>query len=89
MAWLALTPRVPSPRSLTRLTGDVQSVYVAPNLRGSGIGARLIAAVTEEAANLGVETLTVHSSENAVTAYARAGFRSSEMLRELPVHPVR
>lgn len=89
MAWLALYPRVPSPRALTRITGDVQSVYVVPTLRGRGIGAQLISAVIDAATSLGVEIMVVHSSPGAVSAYKRAGFTSEEELRRMRIHPVR
>ena len=39
MAWLSLTDRVPSPSRMDRRGGDIQSVYVLPELRGSGAGA--------------------------------------------------
>lgn len=68
MAWLALYPRVPSPRALTRITGDVQSVYVVPELRDQGIGSRLIAATVDAATALGVEIMVVHSSPDSVNA---------------------
>jgi GNAT superfamily N-acetyltransferase len=83
MAWLAVTARVPAPRSVERRTGDVQSVYVVPSLRNQGIGSELVAAVKREAAELGLERLVVHSSPGAVSAYDRAGFVSSELLRDL------
>src|SRR6266511_659227 len=38
MAWLMLATRVPSPTRIDRRTGDVQSVYVVPELRNSGVG---------------------------------------------------
>src|SRR5262245_8849208 len=45
MAWLALSDRVPSPQALDRRAGDIQSVYILPELRGFGAGARLIGAI--------------------------------------------
>jgi GNAT superfamily N-acetyltransferase len=74
MAWLMVAERVPSPASLHRRCGDVQSVHVAPERRGSGIGTALLAAVLAEAGKLGLEHVTVHSGERAVTLYRRAGF---------------
>lgn len=88
MAWLALYPRVPSPRALTRITGDVQSVYVVPGFRDQGIGARLVTAVIDAAAALRVEILVVHSSPGAIGTYDRAGFVSEEQLRRMRIHPV-
>ncbi|MFK0288816.1 GNAT family N-acetyltransferase [Streptomyces sp. NPDC090499] len=45
MAWLAVLPRVPSPRALQRASGDLQCVYVVPGERDGGLGGRLIDAV--------------------------------------------
>jgi GNAT superfamily N-acetyltransferase len=82
MAWLAGTDRVPSPRALVRSSADLQSVYVLPEHRNAGVGTRLIEAATEFAAQLGSERVTVHSSDDAIAAYTRAGFSSSERLRQ-------
>lgn len=80
MAWLAVQARVPSPRAVDRSSGDVQSVYIDPALRNRGIGLGLLRLVLESAAHLGVERVTVHSSERAVHAYQRAGFKTSSLL---------
>ena len=82
MAWLAITPRVPSPRAVRRLSADIQSVYVVPTERGAGLGGSLVAALVAVANQLGIERVTVHSSDRAVTVYERAGFRSSPKLLE-------
>ena len=68
---------------------DLQSVYVLPDFRSRGIGAQLIEHVVGVAAARGVERLTVHSSPGAVTAYARAGLESTELLRSRTLNPVR
>jgi GNAT superfamily N-acetyltransferase len=81
MAWLAINPRVPSPTRIVRSNIDIQSVYVVPEHRNSGVGARLIAAISDAAAELGSEKITVHSSESSVNFYRRAGFTISETVR--------
>jgi len=83
MAWTAVISRVPTPTAPSRLSGDVQCVYVVPEERGAGVGGRLLAAVVERARELGVERLTVHSSGRAVSAYVRAGFVGSERLLQV------
>lgn len=80
MAWLATIPRVPSSRAPMRASGDVQSVYVVPAERNSGVGGRMLAAVLERAFEAGLERVTVHSTAGAVTAYERAGFAASARL---------
>lgn len=83
MAWLAITQRVPSARAFDRASGDLQCAYVVPELRNSGIGARLVRAVLVRAADLGLERVTVHSSADAVPFYRRAGFASEDVLLHL------
>jgi GNAT superfamily N-acetyltransferase len=74
MAFLMLADRVPNPSRMDRRMADVQSVYVVPELRDSGVGAALIGAVLAEARDRELELVTVHSSERAVPFYQRAGF---------------
>ncbi|MEU0788672.1 GNAT family N-acetyltransferase [Amycolatopsis sp. NPDC005961] len=74
MAFLVITPRVPTPAAFARAAGDVQCVYVVPEARDGGLGGRLIEAVLRLAGELGLERVTVHSSPRAVPAYERRGF---------------
>ncbi|WP_158889377.1 GNAT family N-acetyltransferase [Amycolatopsis anabasis] len=85
MAWLAIIRRVPTPRALERASGDVQSVYVVPEERDSGLGGRLIKAILELGRQLGLERVTVHSSDRAIPAYARHGFAHSPRLLQAKV----
>lgn len=80
MTWLALVPRVPRPGTATRLSADVQSVYVVPEQRGSGLGSSLIRAATDFAIHRGAARVTVHSGRRAVPVYERLGFVSSREL---------
>ncbi|RIJ53420.1 N-acetyltransferase [Clavibacter lycopersici] len=81
MGWLALTDRPPTPDDLHRVSGDVQSVYVVPSLRGSGTGARLVRALLDDARARGCRYVRVHSSARAMTLYARAGFSVDDTYR--------
>jgi GNAT superfamily N-acetyltransferase len=87
MAWLATIPRVPTPQSLERRSGDVQCVYVVPEERNGGVGGRLIDEVLAPARTLGLERVTVHSSDRAVAAYRRRGFAGSARLLQVVVRP--
>ena len=87
MAWLAILPRVPHPSSFDRTSGDVQCVYVTPAERNGGRGGLLIEAVLELARDLGLERVTVHSSERATAAYSRHGFAVSPLLLQADVTP--
>jgi len=83
MAWLALLDRVPRPITPSRVCGDVQSVYVAPEHRSNGIGAALMRALLEHAKDLGLEHVTVHSGTRAVHVYERAGFADTSTMLHL------
>jgi GNAT superfamily N-acetyltransferase len=85
MAWLAVLPRVPHPAALDRRSGDVQCVYVVPGERNTGLGGMLIDAVLARATEVGLERVVVHSSERAITAYARHGFEVSPRLLQTEV----
>jgi GNAT superfamily N-acetyltransferase len=89
MAWLAITQRVPHPGALVRMSGDVQCVYVLPDERGGGLGGLLIEAVLAHARDLGLERVTVHSSDRAVSAYRRHGFVLSPRLLQVEATPSR
>ncbi|MEG8184688.1 GNAT family N-acetyltransferase [Nocardia terpenica] len=80
MGWLAITQRVPTPRSLERASGDVQCVYVVPDRRSTGLGGELIDALIDLARELRLERVTVHSSTRAIPAYSRRGFAVSDRL---------
>ena len=84
MAWVALVPRVPRPGATSRLSADIQSVFVMPRQRGQGIGSALVAAASEHAARLGSVRVTVHSGRTAVPVYERLGFKSSRQLLQRP-----
>ena len=80
MAWVALLPRVPRPGATSRLSADIQSVFVLAEHRGQGIGSALVAAASEHATSLGSLRVTVHSGRKAVPVYERLGFESSGQL---------
>ncbi|MFE9597473.1 GNAT family N-acetyltransferase [Streptomyces hokutonensis] len=84
MAWVALVPRVPRPGATSRLSADIQSVFVMPEHRGTGIGSALVEAASEHAAHLGSLRVTVHSGRRAVPVYERLGFASSRRLLSRP-----
>jgi GNAT superfamily N-acetyltransferase len=78
MAWLMLADRVPTPAIMDRRMGDVQSVYVLPELRDSGVGAALLDAVMSEARDRELRHVTVKSSDKALPFYRRAGFKDGQ-----------
>ncbi|MGL5862782.1 MAG: GNAT family N-acetyltransferase [Phycicoccus sp.] len=80
MVWLAFVPRVPRPGAPTRLSADIQSVFVVPEHRGRHIGSALVRAATDHARRSGTVRVTVHSSHAALPVYERLGFASSRHL---------
>ncbi|MER5970011.1 GNAT family N-acetyltransferase [Streptomyces sp. NPDC002055] len=68
MAWLAIVRGVPTPLAPRRASGDIQCVYVVPEERNGGLGGRLIDVVLALGRSLGLERITVHSSERAIPA---------------------
>jgi GNAT superfamily N-acetyltransferase len=80
MAWVALVPRVPRPGATSRMSADIQSVFVMPDARGRGIGSALVKAASEHAMTAGAHHVTVHSGRKAVPVYERLGFESSRQL---------
>ncbi|PWV54694.1 GNAT family N-acetyltransferase [Nocardiopsis sp. L17-MgMaSL7] len=58
----------------------MQCVHVRPESRDLGLGGQLIQAVLGLARELGLERVSVHSSDRAVPAYARHGFAVSPVL---------
>ncbi|BEL05719.1 GNAT family N-acetyltransferase [Actinoplanes sichuanensis] len=80
MAWVALVARVPRPGATSRLSADIQSVFVRPEHRGQGIGSALVEAASDHAMLLGSQRVTVCSGRRAVPIYERLGFESSRQL---------
>ncbi len=77
MAWLAIFDRIPQPRQLHRLAGNVQSVFVLEDCRNRGVGSALVEAVIAEAGERGLGYLIVHPSERAFPLYRRFGFAAT------------
>jgi GNAT superfamily N-acetyltransferase len=87
MAWIALTPRPPVPGAVDRRSADLQSVYVRPQLRGSGVGSRLVEAAIELARGSGALHMTVHATAEAADYYRRFGFAVEATLAQLQLRP--
>jgi GNAT superfamily N-acetyltransferase len=74
MAWLAVVRRPPTPERLARADGDLQTVYVLPELRGTGVGSALVRAVVALADERALGCVTVHAAADATAYYTRFGF---------------
>jgi putative acetyltransferase len=62
--------------------GAIQGLYVSPDVKGRGVGWRLLCTLEERARAYGLESLRLTSSLNAVSFYERAGFKAVEALTE-------
>ena len=78
--WLQLVEKVPHPsrRRWERPIGYVTNVYVEPDLRNEGLGARLMDEALAFARDRGVAEVVVWPSARSVSFYRRAGFGSGE-----------
>lgn len=83
MAWLAIVQRVPGPEVFDRRSGDIQSVYVVPEERGTGVGTALLGLVLTSARDLGLTFVSLHHSERSASLYRRLGFSQSSNGLEL------
>jgi GNAT superfamily N-acetyltransferase len=79
-AWLAVFDRMPQPRQLVRLAGNVQSVFVVEEYRNRGTGRALVDAVIAEAKSRGLGYLIVHPSVRAYALYERLGFAETNQM---------
>jgi len=80
MAWLAMFDRIPQPRDVGRLAGNVQSVFVVEAFRNQGVGGALVEAVIAGARARGAGYLIVHPSQRAYPLYERLGFAPTKHL---------
>lgn len=56
--------------------GEIQGLYVSPDVKGRGVGWKLLCTLEERARAYGLESLRLTSSLNAVSFYERAGFEA-------------
>jgi putative acetyltransferase len=61
--------------TLNAETSEVEAVYVGPAAAGRGVGTLILRALEGRARELGLKSLRLDSSLNAVGFYERAGFR--------------
>lgn len=75
-AVIAVATVVPEPHPIAPAPGDwrVRGMATAPEQRGRGLGAALIAACLEHARGQGAAHIWLHARVDAVPLYARAGF---------------
>jgi N-acetylglutamate synthase-like GNAT family acetyltransferase len=60
---------------------EIQGLYVSPESAGRGIGTHLMHFLENRAREMGIETLQLFSSLNAVSFYKRLGYQAREELK--------
>jgi putative acetyltransferase len=77
-------------RLLDPATAELKRMYVAPALRGAGIGRRLVEALEAEARRLGAERLVLETGARqaeALALYTRCGFSRIPLYGEYCLSP--
>ena len=74
--YLQCVDKVPHPGGIHRAWGYVTNSYVVSHQRGQGIGQQLLDLLIDVARARGLEFLIVWPSQDAMSFYLRAGFRS-------------
>jgi len=82
-AWLCLIDRVPGPGKFERRGGILQSVYVEPSSRDTGVGTELVGVMLEDARLMGLDYVMVHPSKRSFAFYRRLGFTDADGALEL------
>ena len=62
--------------------GEIQGLYVSPDVAGRGVGRKLLSTLEARARAHGLGSLSLTSSLNAVSFYERAGFKAVEELTQ-------
>ncbi len=87
IVFLCIVDRIPGPGRWSRCAGVLQSLYVAPEHRGGGLGTQLVDAVLDEARRRELDYVSVHPTERSVPLYRRAGFRENARTLEIDLRP--
>jgi GNAT superfamily N-acetyltransferase len=77
-------------RELGPVVGELKRMYVAPEVRGYGIGRALLARLEEEARNLGLERLVLETGTRqaeALALYRNSGFTDCPAYGEYTASP--
>jgi ribosomal protein S18 acetylase RimI-like enzyme len=72
---MQIVPRLPSPQNRSSLEGYVAQLLILPAWRRRGIGSALMKAVIAAARHRYLGRIRLHSSQEGLAMYQRAGFR--------------
>lgn len=65
---------------LDQVVGEIQGLYVSPDVARRGVGRKLLCTLEERARSFGLRSLHLTSSLNAISFYERAGFKPLEKM---------
>jgi GNAT superfamily N-acetyltransferase len=74
-AAMQIVPRLPSPMNRSSLEGYVAQLFILPGWRRRGVGSALMKAVIAAARHRYLGRIRLHSSQEGLAMYQRAGFR--------------
>lgn len=77
-AYLELMDKLPVPGRPYRQMGYVTNVYVRPDLRNAGLGARIVAEIVRLGEEMGLESLVLWPTPRSVPFYRRMGFEPAD-----------
>lgn len=83
--WVEAVEKVPNPVDEAELHAYLTNMYVIPDLRGRGIGTRLLAAALEWCRERDVGSVVLWPTERSRSLYGRHGFRETGNVLELPL----
>jgi GNAT superfamily N-acetyltransferase len=81
--WLQLIEKIPNPTAETELYAYITNVFVLENLRGEGLGSKLLDEALTFCTQAGVNAAILWPSEKSRTLYERHGFAVRDDLMEL------
>ena len=73
--WLRLIDKIPNPVAEKEWHAYVTNVYVLPELRGQGVGGRLVACAREWCVSHAVDSIILWPTAESRSLYERHGFR--------------
>lgn len=81
--YIIITPKIPKPGMLNRVSGRLSSVRTVPEYRNQGVGSALMDKVKTWSRERNLEELAVWPSERSVPFYERAGFKNENEIMEM------
>lgn len=81
--WLQLLEKMPNPSLELELHGYITNVYVRPEVRGAGVGGRLVETALTFCRERGVDSVLLWPTARSRALYARYGFAVQDDVMEL------